>query len=31
MLASTLFALGLYEDLGQPNGNAGAWQAQIVA
>lgn len=30
-LASTLFSLGLYRELGQPGGNAAAWQAQIVS
>jgi hypothetical protein len=28
-LASTLYSLGLYTELGQPNDNAAAWQAQI--
>jgi hypothetical protein len=31
MLASTLFSLGLYEDLGQPNGNAALWKTSITA
>lgn len=30
LLASTLFSLGLYENAGQPNGNAGAWKESIV-
>jgi hypothetical protein len=30
LLASTLFSLGLYENVGQPNGNAGAWKENIV-
>ena len=29
ILASTLFSLGLYATVGQPNGNAAAWKAQI--
>ncbi len=29
-LASTLFGLGLYTSLGQPNGNAEMWKEQIV-
>lgn len=28
-LASTLYGLGVYAELGQPNGNAAAWQARI--
>lgn len=31
LLASTLFSLGLYESVGQPNGNAGAWKENIVS
>jgi hypothetical protein len=30
ILVSALFGLGLYAELGQPGGNATAWQAQIV-
>jgi hypothetical protein len=31
MLASTLFALGLYETVGQPNGNPEAWRERITS
>ena len=31
MLASTLFSLGLYETLGQPNGNAAVWKHNITS
>ena len=31
MLASTLYALGLYDTIGSPNGNAIAWKNQIVS
>lgn len=31
ILASTLFSLGLYETLGQPNGNAEVWKEKIVS
>jgi hypothetical protein len=31
MLASTLYALGLYDTIGSPNGNASAWKNQIVS
>lgn len=31
ILASTLFSLGLYETLGQPNGNAEAWKERIIS
>lgn len=31
LLASTLFSLGVYEGLGQPNGNAGVWQESIIS
>jgi hypothetical protein len=31
LLASTLFSLGLYESVGQPNGNAPAWKESIVS
>ncbi|MBI1880908.1 MAG: hypothetical protein HYR94_22240 [Chloroflexi bacterium] len=30
-LASTLYSLGLYATVGQPNGNAAAWKAQITS
>lgn len=29
-LASTLFGLGVYTNLGQPNGNAAAWKSSII-
>jgi hypothetical protein len=31
ILASTLFSLGLYETLGQPNGNAEVWKESIIS
>lgn len=31
ILASTLFSLGLYETLGQPNGNAEVWKERIIS
>lgn len=31
ILASTLFSLGLYQTLGQPNGNAEVWKENIVS
>lgn len=31
VLAATLYRLGLYTSLGQPNGNAAVWQQQIAA
>lgn len=31
MLASTLYGLGLYEMVGQPNGNAPAWKESITS
>ena len=31
VLASTLYSLGLYTILGQPNGNGPAWKAQIIS
>jgi hypothetical protein len=31
VLASTLYSLGLYTILGQPNGNGAAWKAQIIS
>jgi hypothetical protein len=31
MLASTLFSLGLYEALGQPNSNAAVWKDNIIS
>lgn len=31
LLASTLFSLGLYGELGQPGGNAAAWQERIMS
>ena len=31
MLASTLFTLGLYGALGQPNGNATVWKTNIIS
>lgn len=31
ILASTLFSLGLYKTLGQPNGNADAWKERITS
>ena len=30
-LASTLFGLGLYSSLGQPNGNAEVWKVGIIS
>lgn len=31
LVASTLFSLGLYETVGRPNGNAGAWKLKITS
>ena len=31
VLASTLFSLGLYAGLGEPNGNAAAWKDSIIS
>lgn len=31
MLASTLYTLGLYETVGQPNGNPNAWKVSIIS
>ena len=31
MLASTLFSLGLYETVGQPNGNPTDWKESITS
>jgi hypothetical protein len=31
MLALTLFSLGLYRTLGQPDGNAGAWKERVIS
>jgi hypothetical protein len=30
-LASTLFSLGIYASVGQPNGNADTWKSQIIS